>query len=323
MPVQLVVGAKGLARGIVERKVRATGERDELPLDASSRRSRTERRDDACRCSPPLEPMLAKLTRELPPAGEVLVRAEVGRLPLHRVPRRRRPRSAEPQQQAAAALLPRAARAAARAAARPRRARRRARHRERPTGLDFDALQLRQHPGRVARRRSSPRRSRRRTSRSTCSRSATSRCCDAPFRDRRAAARADARRRRRHRSTSRPRRSTATPRPTGSTRSRAPGFDGVVAKPLDGTYQPGERTMLKVKHERTCRLRRRRLPHPQGRQGRRLAAARPLRRRRRAAPRRRRERHGRAAAQASCSPTSSRCARTRSTIIRGASGPTR
>jgi ATP-dependent DNA ligase len=30
------------------------------------------------------------------------------------------------------------------------------------------------------------------------------------------------------------------------------GFDGVVAKPLDGTYRPGERTMLKVKHERTA-----------------------------------------------------------------------
>jgi prolyl-tRNA synthetase len=33
MPVQLVVGAKGLAKGIVERKVRATGERSEWPLD--------------------------------------------------------------------------------------------------------------------------------------------------------------------------------------------------------------------------------------------------------------------------------------------------
>ena len=33
MPVQLVVGAKGVGRGVVERKVRATGERDELPLD--------------------------------------------------------------------------------------------------------------------------------------------------------------------------------------------------------------------------------------------------------------------------------------------------
>ena len=32
MPVQLVVGAKGLANGIVERKTRATGEREEVPL---------------------------------------------------------------------------------------------------------------------------------------------------------------------------------------------------------------------------------------------------------------------------------------------------
>jgi prolyl-tRNA synthetase len=32
MPVQLTVGAKGLGRGVVERKVRATGERDELAL---------------------------------------------------------------------------------------------------------------------------------------------------------------------------------------------------------------------------------------------------------------------------------------------------
>jgi ATP-dependent DNA ligase len=30
------------------------------------------------------------------------------------------------------------------------------------------------------------------------------------------------------------------------------GFDGVVAKSLDDTYHPGQRAMLKVKHERTC-----------------------------------------------------------------------
>src|SRR3954471_11484021 len=30
------------------------------------------------------------------------------------------------------------------------------------------------------------------------------------------------------------------------------GFDGVVAKPLDGPYTPGQRSMLKVKHERTA-----------------------------------------------------------------------
>jgi prolyl-tRNA synthetase len=34
VPVQFVVGTKGLARGVVERKMRATGERDELQLDA-------------------------------------------------------------------------------------------------------------------------------------------------------------------------------------------------------------------------------------------------------------------------------------------------
>ncbi len=32
MPVQLVVGSKGVGRGVIERKVRATGARDELPL---------------------------------------------------------------------------------------------------------------------------------------------------------------------------------------------------------------------------------------------------------------------------------------------------
>ncbi len=37
VPEQLIVGAKGVARGVIERKVRATGERDELPLHDSSR----------------------------------------------------------------------------------------------------------------------------------------------------------------------------------------------------------------------------------------------------------------------------------------------
>src|SRR5690606_40343027 len=30
------------------------------------------------------------------------------------------------------------------------------------------------------------------------------------------------------------------------------GLDGVVAKRLDGPYRPGERTMVKVKHQRTA-----------------------------------------------------------------------
>jgi len=32
VPIQLVVGAKGVGRGVIERKIRATGDRDELPL---------------------------------------------------------------------------------------------------------------------------------------------------------------------------------------------------------------------------------------------------------------------------------------------------
>jgi len=30
------------------------------------------------------------------------------------------------------------------------------------------------------------------------------------------------------------------------------GLDGIVAKPLDGTYEPGKRTLIKVKHQRTA-----------------------------------------------------------------------
>lgn len=30
------------------------------------------------------------------------------------------------------------------------------------------------------------------------------------------------------------------------------GFDGVIAKPADGTYEPDKRVMLKIKHERDC-----------------------------------------------------------------------
>jgi ATP-dependent DNA ligase len=36
------------------------------------------------------------------------------------------------------------------------------------------------------------------------------------------------------------------------TRFEGAGFDGVVAKPLHDSYHPGQRAMVKVKHERTC-----------------------------------------------------------------------
>ena len=39
---------------------------------------------------------------------------------------------------------------------------------------------------------------------------------------------------------------------TGSPASRAPGFDGVMAKPADQPYQQDKRVMWKVKHERTA-----------------------------------------------------------------------
>jgi prolyl-tRNA synthetase len=35
MPMQVIVGSKGIAKGIVERKWRATGDRDELPLETA------------------------------------------------------------------------------------------------------------------------------------------------------------------------------------------------------------------------------------------------------------------------------------------------
>jgi ATP-dependent DNA ligase len=36
------------------------------------------------------------------------------------------------------------------------------------------------------------------------------------------------------------------------TRFEGAGLDGVIAKPLDGVYQPGKRAMLKIKHQRTA-----------------------------------------------------------------------
>ena len=57
------------------------------------------------------------------------------------------------------------------------------------------------------------------------------------------------------------------------------GLDGVIAKPLDGTYEPGKRSLIKVKHERTadCAVAGYRI-HKDG-NGRRVAAARAVRRR--------------------------------------------
>ena len=81
------------------------------------------------------------------------------------------------------------------------------------------------------------------------------------------------------------------PRPSsGSTQFEGAGLDGVVAKPLGATYQQNARTMLKIKHERTADVVRRRLPRAQDVDARAAAArqppARPVRRRQAAAHRR-------------------------------------
>ena len=71
--------------------------------------------------------------------------------------------------------------------------------------------------------------------------------------------------------------------PTWFEQFEGAGLDGLIAKKPDQTYQPDKRVMTKIKHERTCRLRGRRLPGAQVRPGRhRLAAARAVRRARRA-----------------------------------------
>ena len=58
------------------------------------------------------------------------------------------------------------------------------------------------------------------------------------------------------------------------------GLDGVIAKPVDGRYQPGKRAMIKIKHARTadCVVAGFRW-HKSGTRRRRLAPARAVRRR--------------------------------------------
>ena len=76
IPVRLTVGAKGVARGVAERRIRATGAEDELPLDdvvaeltgAAAVAGAWQVRV-TLPVPPPVAPMLAKLARELPTGG--------------------------------------------------------------------------------------------------------------------------------------------------------------------------------------------------------------------------------------------------------------
>ena len=125
------------------------------------------------------------------------------------------------------------------------------------------------------------------------------------------------------------RRSTSRPRPRDVVEARdwfarfeGAGLDGVVAKPPAEPYRPGERAMVKVKHDRTadCVVAGFRW-HKDG-DGHRVAAARAVRRRRRAAPRRGVRQLHRPSTGASWSTCSSRSEPARSTTTRGRSGPT-
>lgn len=116
-------------------------------------------------------------------------------------------------------------------------------------GLDFEALQLRQHPAESRVRRLAAEIPASYVAFDLLAVGGES-LCDVPFGERRARLEAVFAR--------------ATPplflTPATSDRAVAldwfdrfegAGFDGVMVKPLAGTYRPGERAMVKVKHERT------------------------------------------------------------------------
>ena len=232
--------------------------------------------------------MLAKLATELPAGRRLALRAEVGRLPRHRVPRRRPALHPEPRPEAARPLLPRARGRASRASL-PERcvvdgeiviAGER--------GLDFDALQMRLHPAAS--------RVQKLAAETPASFVAFDLLADGE-RDLRArpAGRAPAR------CSSRRSRRAAGARPPDALPPRPRGGRGVVPS-LRGR-RARRRHRQAREHDLPARqardgqgqarahrgLRRRRLPLAQAGPGhaRRLAAARALRRRRRAAPRRR------------------------------------
>jgi ATP-dependent DNA ligase len=199
--------------------------------------------------NPPIDPMLAKLTRELPPAGQVsfepkwdgfrcIVFRDGDDLDLqsrnNKPLLRYFPELREPllDQLPARAVLDGELVVA------------------NERGLDFDALQLRQHPAAS--------RVKKLAAEIPASYVAfdllaldDENVCPLPFRERRARLEAilgDARP---------PIHITPTTldRDLANdwfTRFEGAGFDGVVAKPLDDSYHPGERKMLKVKHERTA-----------------------------------------------------------------------
>jgi ATP-dependent DNA ligase len=117
-------------------------------------------------------------------------------------------------------------------------------------GLDFDALQLRQHPADSRVRKLADEIPASYVAFDLLALGEES-LLDAPFRERRS----------RLESILRDARPPVFLTPATASRDVAAdwfarfegaGFDGVIVKPLADTYHPGRRTMVKVKHERTC-----------------------------------------------------------------------
>ena len=266
--------------------------------------------------------MLAKLAREMPTGRRPLYEAEVGRLPLHRVPRRRRRRARQPQREAAHPVLPGPRRAAAAALpdravvdgeivittdARPRLRPPLAAH---PPGASRRSDARGGDAGRVRRVRPA-RRGRRRT------------CASSRSRDRRARLEAGAR------AGNAPVHLTpATTRPRPAAHDWFEPVRGRRARRgrrqgrSTGRTSEGERRLAQGEAPAHRRLRRRRLPHAQGRQGRRLAAARALRRRRASCTTSASRRASRGtAARRAARRSSRRTGTARSTGTRGGSGP--
>ena len=120
-----------------------------------------------------------------------------------------------------------------------------------PRGLDFDALQMRLHPGGVARREAREGNA----GRVRRVRRARGRRAGSARRSRRASAACGWSRL--LAGVEPPIHLTPMTRDRGQAaewlaRFEGAGLDGVIAKPVDGTYQPGKRAMIKVKHARTA-----------------------------------------------------------------------
>ena len=199
---------------------------------------------------PPVKPMLAK-PQPQDPHREAL-RAQVGRLPLDHLPRRRRRGDRQPQRAADDALLPRGRRRGEGQLPRARGDRRRdrgARPRAQLPGVRGApaAHPPRREPGEPAGGRD-PRQLRRvRPAGRWATRTSPS--------GRSASAGPGSRRRwprRARRCTSRRSPTTTPPRSEWFDQFEGAGLDGLIAKDPEGTYQPDKRVMTKVKHERTA-----------------------------------------------------------------------